>query len=44
MQAGTELDHVNTETLFPSATHLQAFISTPTVVKSVKVQIEGVPV
>ena len=31
-----------TETLFPSATHLQASISTPTVAKCVEVQIEGV--
>ena len=50
MQAGTELDHVSnnflrvTETLFPSVTHLQAYISTPTVAKCVEVQIEGVPV
>ena len=50
VQAGTELDHVNsnfsrvTKTLFPSATHLQASTSTPTVAKCVEVKIEGVPV
>ena len=50
MQARTELDHVSnnfsriTETLFPSAKHLQVSISTPTVAKCVEVQIEGVPV
>ena len=50
MQAGTELDHVSnnfsrvTKTLFPSATHLQASISTPMVAKCVEVQIEDVPV
>ena len=50
VQAGTELDHVSnnfsrvTETLLPSATHLQASISTPTVAKCVEVQIESVPV
>ena len=29
--------------MFPSATHLQVSVSTPTVVKCVEVQIEGVP-